>query len=291
MSGGQTLPAFRSILALRGGLAVRRAQISTGVALALVFVLFLLAAALFPAYFAPADPLATDPRHIFAAPSAMHFLGTDENGRDAWSRLIHGVRPSLLLGLASASITISIGVLLGLCAGLGPTLLANLIMRLVDILQSLPAILLALLIIALWGAGNGSLLVALGIGGVAAPARQVRAQALVIRHAPFVEAARTLGLPGALIIIRHVLPNAIKPALVILPIELGWKISFIATLSFLGFGAAPPAPEWGTTLAIDHDYILNACWLTAVPAVFITLTVISVNTLGRELIRRSEGRR
>jgi peptide/nickel transport system permease protein len=267
-----------------------RRGVSLVVAISSLFVAFLVIAAIYPSLLAAADPLATDPRHAFAAPSAAHLLGTDENGRDVWARLIYGARPSLLLGLVAAAITATIGVLLGLAAGLSPRLIDNIIMRFTDVLQSFPELLLVLLVISFWGTGTITLLIGLGIAGVPTRARQVRAQVLVVRRAPFVEAAHTLGIPAWLVILRHVVPNSVRPVLVLLPLEVGWKIATVATLSFLGVGSPPPAPLWGAMLAIDRDYILNAWWLTAIPAAVITLTVLAINTLGRDLTRRSEGR-
>jgi len=235
--------------------------------------------------------LATDPSHIFAAPSLDHILGTDENGRDVFSRLVHATRSSLLLGLGAALLTTSVGSLLGLLAGLGPRWIDNIVMRISDILQSVPEILLILVIIAFWGASMSTLLFGLGFAGLSNCVRQVRAQSLVLRRAPFVEAALTLGLRRWHVVLRHVLPNAIKPVLVLLPLQIGIKISAVATLSFLGLGAPPPAPNWGGMLAIDRDYVLNAWWVAAAAAGVITLTVLSIATLGRDLIRRSEGRR
>jgi peptide/nickel transport system permease protein len=258
--------------------------------LAILFILLLAVAAWFPEWLSATDPIATDPRHAFSPPGAGHVFGTDENGRGVLTRLVHGARSSLFLGLSAATITVSFGIVLGLLAGLSHRAIDNAVMRFVDILQSFPEVLLALLIISFWGNGLVNLLLALGIAGVPRGARQVRAQVLVIRHAPFVEAARTLGIPSWLVTFRHVLPNSIRPVLVILPIEVGWKISAAAALSFLGLGAPPPAPEWGAMLAVGREYIMNAWWLTAAPAATITLTVLSVTTLGRALVRRSEGR-
>jgi len=276
---------------LRRRLLAAGADIGPGLALAVAFLVFLVLAVALPDSLAPLDPLATDPTHVFAAPSSAHLLGTDENGRDVFSRLVHASRPSLLLGLSAALFTTAVGSLLGLAAGLSPRVLDNLIMRVSDMLQSFPEILLVLVVIAFWGTSLTTLLFALGATGISRCARQVRAQVLGLRRAPFVEAALTLGLPRWRVVLRHVLPNAIKPVLVLLPVDIGWKITAVATLSFLGLGAPPPTPDWGAMLAMDRDYVLNAWWVAAAAAAVITFTVLSVNTLGRELIRRGEGRR
>jgi len=294
-SSEQTMPASGTRIHLRlGSFAQHAWHIGRGirptVAVSILFIAFLLLAALFPPALASHDPLSTDPLHAFAAPSLQHLFGTDENGRDVWSRIICGARPSLLLGLIAAALTTVLGILLGLVAGLNTRLLGHVIMRLVEILQSIPDLLLVLLIVSLFGFSTLTLVISLGVAAVPIKVRQVRAQVLVVRRAHFVEAAYTLGIPDWLVILRHVVPNSIRPVLVLLPLEVGWKIALLATLSFLGVGAPPPAPLWGSMLAIDRDYVLNAWWLTATPAAVIVLTVLAINTLGRDLVRRSEGK-
>jgi peptide/nickel transport system permease protein len=162
-------------------------------------------------------------------------------------------------------------------------------MRLVDVMQSVPEVLLVLLIISFFGTSLSTLLVALGVAGVSRSARQVRAQVLVIRHAPFVEAAITLGLPQWRVVLRHVMPNSIGPMLVLLPVEIGFKITAVATLSFLGLGPPPPAPNWGAMLATDRDYVVNAWWLTLIAAASITLTILAIGKAGRALLARLPG--
>jgi len=287
LSLSRPLPGLPKIGQLRSHLR----GINPGLLVAGAYLTFLAVATIAPGLLASADPLATDAHHLFSPPSANHWFGTDENGRDVWSRVIHAARPSLLLGGAAALATAATGALLGLAAGLSPRLLGNVLMRLTDMLQSFPEILLVLVIISFWGANNATLLVALGLAGVPRVVRQVRAQVVTLQRALFIEAAITLGLPRWLIILRHVLPNAIKPVLVLFPLDIGWKITAVATLSFLGLGASPPAPDWGAMLAIDRDYVLNGWWLTAIAAGAITGTVLSVNALGRALIRRNEGHR
>lgn len=280
----------QTILLLPASLTWPKLNIRPSLIPALVFLVLLLVAAAFPGLLTHADPLATNAHNIFAPPSAAHWLGTDEDGRDFWSRVVYGARPSLLLGTSAALLTTVLGSALGLAAGLSNRLVDNVLMRFTDMLQSFPEILLVLVIISFWGASGGTLIFALGLAGITRVSRQVRAQALGLRHAGFVEAALTLGLSQRTVIRRHVLPNAIKPVLVLLPLDIGWKISAVATLAFLGLGAPPPAPDWGSMLAIDRDYVLNGWWLTAFSAGIITITVLAINALGRELVRRSEGR-
>jgi peptide/nickel transport system permease protein len=163
-------------------------------------------------------------------------------------------------------------------------------MRLDDELQAFPDLLLALVIITFFGQGALNTIIAVGIASVPRYARLVRAQTLVVRGAGYVEAATTLGLPRRQVIWRHVLPNAIKPILILATIGIGSTIVAGAALSFLGFGAPPPEPEWGGMLAIGRNYLANAWWLVAWPALAITLTVVSITAIGRELLRRNEGK-
>jgi peptide/nickel transport system permease protein len=261
-----------------------------GLILAGLFVAVLVVAAISPGLLAPGDPLEANARFAFRAPSLTHLLGTDENGRDLFTRVVHGVRPSLLMGLSATAIGLGFGVTIGLLAGLGHRLIDNALMRGIDVLLAFPDILLALVIITFWGQGTFNAIVAVGIASVPRYARLVRAQTHVVRHASYVEAATTLGLRPWTLVFRHVLPNAIKPVLILATIGIGGKIAAGASLSFLGLGTPPPAPEWGAMLSVGRNFLANAWWLTAVPGLAVTLTVLSVTALGRELLQRSEGK-
>lgn len=258
--------------------------------LAGLFVLLLVVAAIQPRSLVAGDPLEANARQAFRAPSLAHPFGTDENGRDVLTRIVHGVRSSLFMGLAATTIGVSLGVAIGLSAGLGPRFLDSTLMRGIDVLLAFPNLLLVLVIITFWGQGTLNAIVAVGIAGVPRYARLIRAQAQVVRYAAFVEAATTLGLRRSVLVWRHVLPNVIKPVLILATIGVGEKIGFGASLSFLGLGTPPPAPEWGSMLAVGRNFLGNAWWLTAVPGLAVTLTVLSVSVLGRELLRRSEGK-
>lgn len=271
--------------------ASRRASLKfrPGLWLAGGFLALLLVAALAPGLLVSGDPLAASARDAFLAPSAAHWLGTDENGRDVLTRLVYGARPSLIMGLAATAIGLVGGISIGLAAGLGHRLLDGLLMRIIDVILAFPDILLALMIITFWGEGLSNAIVAVGVASIPRYARLIRALTQKIRHAQYVEAATTLGIRRSTVIWRHVLPNAIKPVLLLAVIGIGSKISAGAALSFLGFGAPPPAPEWGAMLAVGRNFLSNAAWLVAAPAVVITLTVISVTAIGRDLMRRAEG--
>lgn len=265
-------------------------QLRPGLLLAGVFVGLLLLAAVVPQWLAPYDPLEASARMAFQAPSNVHWLGTDENGRDVLSRLIYGVRSSLFMGLAATALGLAWGTLLGLIAGLGPRWLDGALMRGIDVLLSFPDLLLALVIITFFGQGTANLIFAIGIAGVPRYARLVRAQTLSVRNAGYVESAVTLGQSQLAVVLRHILPNAFKPVLILATIGIGGAITAGAALSFLGFGAPPPAPEWGGMMSIGRSFLANAPWLVAWPALIITLTVVSISAIGRELLRRSEGK-
>ncbi|WP_343583317.1 ABC transporter permease [Pseudomonas sp.] len=267
-----------------------RWQIRPGLALAWIILGLILLAVTFPDWLSPTDPLAADARLAYHPPGPAFWLGSDENGRDVLSRLIHGARPSLYIGLAATLVGLGLGTLLGLLAGLAPAWLDNLLMRAVDVLLAFPDLLLALVIITLFGQGTSNLILAVGIASVPRYARLVRAQALTIRRASFVEAAVTLGRRPLAVVFWHVLPNAVQPVLILACIGLGGAITAAAALSFLGFGAPPPTPEWGAMMAVARNFMANAPWLMAWPALAITLTVISITVIGRDWLRRSEGR-
>ncbi|MBH3412699.1 ABC transporter permease [Pseudomonas putida] len=277
-------------IALPPTLLTSNSRLRPGIALGWLILALILLAVAFPDWLSPTDPLTADARLAYLPPNATFWLGTDENGRDVLSRLIHGTRPSLYIGLAATLVGLGLGTSLGLLAGLAPTWLDNLLMRAVDVLLAFPDLLLALVIITLFGQGTSNLILAVGIASVPRYARLVRAQTLTLRHAGFVEAAVTLGRKRSAVVLAHVLPHAVQPVLILACIGLGGAITAAAALSFLGFGAPPPAPEWGAMMAVARNFMANAPWLMAWPALAITLTVISITVIGRDWLRRSEGR-
>jgi len=261
-----------------------------GLLLAGVFLFLLLLASLVPDWLSGVDPLLTSSHEALQAPGSAHWLGTDQNGRDVLARLIHGTGASLFIGLAATAIALIIGIVLGLAAGLGRQWFDNAIMRVVDVVMAFPDLLLALVIIAFWGQGTVTLIIAVGVAGIPRFARMVRAQTQLVRASAYIESATTLGLPRFVVVLRHVLPNAIKPVLILGSISVGNNIGLAAALSFLGFGAPPPAPEWGGMLSIGRSYLINAPALVIAPGVAITLTVLSIAALGKALMRYSEGK-
>jgi peptide/nickel transport system permease protein len=217
-------------------------------------------------------------------------LGTDQDGRDVLSRVIYGARPSLEMGVGATCIGLIVGTSLGLLAGLGTRWTESIIMRVLDVVLSIPDLLLALVVIALLGAGVTDALVAVGVATIPNYARMVRAQTHVVRRAAYVEAAAGIGIGWLTIVRKHVLPNAIKPILVLATLGIGTAIGYGASLSFLGLGVKPPAAEWGSMLANGIQFINNDWILVLIPGLAVTLTVLAVTVVGRDLKRRSEGR-
>jgi peptide/nickel transport system permease protein len=270
--------------------AARRRGLGVGVALALAFLVFLGVAAAWPSLLQTHDPLEITP-DLLAPPSAEHWLGTDENGRDTYSRIVGGAREAVLLGFGAVTLSLVGGALLGVLAGLGNRLVETVVMRFVDIGLAFPEMLLALIVIAVSGRGARNALVAIGIAGIPTFARLVRAQTLTIRRSSYVESARGLGLTERQVVLRHVLPNAVRPVLVLATIGVGTASVAGAGLSFIGLGEVPPAPSWGVMLSTARNFLANSLWYAVFPGLAITLLVVSVTVVGRRLQRGTEAAR
>lgn len=229
---------------------------------------------------APFDPLEVDPAAILSAPGFPHLLGTDTLGRDLFSRVAFGGRISLLLGLISVSISLVLGVLLGVLAGYFGGKTDEVIMRFVDVLLAFPGLLLALLAVFALGFGLRNAMIAVGISGIPIFARVTRAEVLSGKENLYVEAARAIGAPEAVILRRHLLPNIITPNIVIATLRVGTAIIFGASLSFLGLGAQAPTPEWGLMLSQGRGFLAMAWWLSLAPGLAIFLVVMASNLFG-----------
>ncbi|WP_285586141.1 ABC transporter permease [Herbidospora sp. NBRC 101105] len=253
---------------------------------AVAFLALVTLAALAPGLLTGGTPDAADALAALQGPSADHLLGTDANGRDVFTRIVYGAAPSLLAGLGATALAVVVGTALGLLAALGGRVVDEIVMRLVEIVLSLPTLLLALLVITVTGPGTVNVIFAIALYTAPSYARLVRAQTMVIRNAGFVEAAVSLGLSRGRIVTRHVLPNAFEPLVVLATIEVGTALVAAASLSYLGLGPQPPAPEWGAMLSAGRDYFSVAWWIAVFPGVAITLTVLSITVVGRRLQRR-----
>lgn len=272
--------------------ALQRLPVSLPAAVwaAILFLVVLAIAVIAPQWLAHSDPLLADPVNAQLPPSAQHWLGTDQLGRDLLTRVIYGSRYSLLISVAAMALAVVFGTLLGLAAALARGVVDELLSRAVDVISAFPDLLLALMLIAFTGPGTNNLIIALGVASIPRFARVVRAQTYSVMTSGYVEQARTFGLSRFTLITRHILPHAIAQVPALATLGLGTAIIGTAGLSFLGMGPQPPTAEWGLMLAEGRNYLRNAWWIAVWPGVFITLTVIAVNTLGRYWQARFEGR-
>lgn len=213
-------------------------------------------------------------------PSAEHWFGTDNFGRDVFARIIHGSRISLSMSIIAMAIAVAIGAIIGAIAGYYGGAIDNVIMRFMDILLAIPPMLMSISIVAALGQSMVNLLIALAIAYIPVFARVIRSSILSIKDQEFVEAAKSCGSGSGRIIFKHIIPNAIGPIIVQATLAMGSTILIIASLSFMGLGVKPPSPEWGTMLYEARDFLKQAPYLVLFPGGAITLAVISLNLLG-----------
>lgn len=247
-------------------------------------VLVVLGAALAPVL-TPYDYDIQNLPNAFAAPSAQHWLGTDEFGRDLLTRILHGARTSL--GVASVSIGVSVlaGMILGAAAGYFGGALDRVVTIFVDLTWSFPEILIALILVAIIGPGITGTMVAIAVAYLAQFTRLTRAQIMAIRSETYVEAARSLGAGPGFILMRHLLPNALAPVLVAGMLATGDAIILEATLGFFGLGAQPPVPSWGSMMSSGSALLFKAPWIIIFPGLAVAITVVAINLFGDALIR------
>lgn len=260
-------------------IALRQLRRNRAAMLGLTTLGLLIAVALLAPLIAPYDPIKQSSDNL-APPSLTHWMGTDLVGRDIFSRVLHGARLSLLVGLISVGIGAISGVLLGLLAGYYGSWLDMLEMRLIDILLAFPGLLLALSIITVLGPSLTNLMIAVGISSIPEYARLVRGSVLATKENIYIDAAHVVGCQGRRVMFRHILPNVVASVIVLATLGVGRAILLGAALSFLGLGAQPPTPEWGAMLSSGRDYLRRAWWVTTFPGIAITITVLAVNMLG-----------
>jgi peptide/nickel transport system permease protein len=255
------------------------------------FALLLVLAATVPQLLATADPRAIDLAAPLAPPSTEHWFGTDQSGRDLYSRIVHGTGPALLIGLGAAAVGVGLALVLGCWAALGGRWADAVIGRGIEVLFSFPILLLAMVFIAVYGPSVQTLVLAVGLGTAPGYARMVRAQVMSVRRSGYVQAAHALGHHPARILVRHVLPNALRPLLAVLTLGVGQSIVWASGLAFLGFGVAPPSPEWGALLEAGRPYITAAWWLEIIPGLAVLATALTATVLGRHVETTLEGDR
>lgn len=250
------------------------AMIGLAVLLVLIFM------AIFAEQIAPYGYADQDYMMIRKPPSAEHFLGTDEFGRDVFSRLIYGSRISLQVGLIAVSISLIAGGAIGAIAGYFGGRIDNILMRIMDVQLAIPTILLAIVISSALGPGLFNLMVAVGITSIPRFARLMRASVLSIKGMEFIEAARAMGASHTRIILLYILPNCAAPLIVQSTLSVANAILFAATLSFLGLGIQPPYPEWGGMLSAARPYLRNSAYLSIAPGLAIMITIMALNCVG-----------
>ncbi len=262
--------------------SVRRSPLARNRAavVGLIILLPILVATVAPGILTSLQPNAQDLSASLKFPDSQHLLGTDKLGRDIWTRIVYGAQPTLLGALVVVLISGFIGIPLGLVAGYYGGRVDALIMRILDAMLAFPALLLAILVVATFGRGLGTVVVALGVIYVPAMARLIRSVTMVQRSLAYVDAARALGFSDARILFRHILPNLVAAVVVQSTIDLAYAILDIAALSFLGLGQQPPDPDWGSMLSDGRAYLLQNAWPALSAGFSIMLTVISFNLVG-----------
>nr|WP_312989909.1 ABC transporter permease [Comamonas koreensis] len=242
--------------------------------------------AIAPGLFTSYNPVLGTAGQQLQAPSAAHWLGTDALGRDSYARLVYGAVHSLSGAFVAVSVGLVLGSLLGLVAGATGGWVEDVVMRIVDVLLSVPSLLLSLSVIIILGFGTVNAALAVGVVSVASFARLLRSEVVRVRRSDYVEAALGSGGRFAAVLWRHVLPNSLTSVIALAALQFGSAILAISTLGFLGYGAPPPTPEWGLLIAEGRNYISTAWWLTAAPGLLVAAVVLAANHISADLTRR-----
>lgn len=275
--------ASRGLPAVLKRLLAAARNLGPATALAYGVLVLALLWAVIPGLFAPFDPIVSMPGQQLRPPGPDNFFGTDALGRDLYSRVIHGSVHSLSGALVATTFGLVVGSALGLVSGSLGGVVDSIIMRFVDVLLSIPGLLLALSIIILLGFGTLNASIAVGASAIAAFARLMRSEVIRVRQSDYVEAA--IGSGGALhkVLLRHVLPNSLTSVVAFSALQFGSAILQLSTLSFLGYGAPPPTPEWGLLVAEGRNYVATAWWLTAAPGLVVVFIVLAANQVSKSI--------
>jgi peptide/nickel transport system permease protein len=263
-----------------GRRALRRLAHRKGAMVALAVIVLIILIAILAPLIAPYDPARQSWSAVRKAPSAVHWFGTDEVGRDILSRIIYGARASLSAGVISVAIAIAVGVPLGLVAGYVGGFVDGLISRLTDAMLACPFLILAIALAAFLGPSLGNAMIAIGVTATPIFIRLTRGQVLSVKSEDYVEAARAIGNPHWRIAVRHILPNVLPQLLVQATLTIATAVIAEASLSFLGLGQQPPAPSWGSMLNAAQRFLTNAPWMAVWPGLAIFITVLSFNLFG-----------
>ncbi len=261
----------------------RRRRVHVGFAASAITLGAFAVAAVAPAVLTAQDPLAMDFASALSAPSLAHWFGTDESGRDLFSRVVYGTRESLAIGVGAAGLAIVVAVVLGSIAALAGRFPAGVVNRVIEVLFAFPTLLLALLLVSILGASPLTLVIAVGLGSAPGYARMVRGQILSSKNSGYVEAARALGHSRFTIFRQHILPNSLRPLIAIFTMGVGQSIVWASGMAFIGLGVAPPSSEWGALLDAGRAYITQASWLVVLPGFVIVVLALAATTLGKHI--------
>lgn len=240
-------------------------------------------AAIAPGLFTPLSPIEGIAGAQRLAPQAVYWLGTDQLGRDVYTRIIYGASHSLSAALVAVAMGLFIGTAIGVIAGAFAGRVESVLMRLVDVLLAIPSLLLSLTVIILLGYGTLNAAIAVGVASIASFARLARGEVVRIRHSDYVEAAFGSGGTFWAVLWRHILPNALTAVLAFATLQFGQATLALSTLSFLGYGTPPPVPEWGLLIAEGRNYLSTAWWLTTFPGLVVIAVVLATNRISRQL--------
>jgi peptide/nickel transport system permease protein len=263
--------------------AVRWAALQPGLLVSVVFLAVVAIWVITPALFTAADPLTGDVSDRLLPPSSAHLFGTDALGRDLYARVVYGAGYSIQAILIAVGVALVVGSLLGLAAGFFGRWVDDVLMRVVDVVLAIPALLLSMALITILGYGLVNVAIAVGLASVANFARLMRADVLRVRTSLYVEAARASGCRWWTILFRHVLPNSAGSVIAVAALEFGTAVLAVSALSFLGYGAPAPTPEWGRLVSEGRDFMATAWWLVTFPGIVITLLVLATNRVARAL--------
>jgi len=261
----------------------RRAAPPAGLIVASGALLLFATALVAPGLLATHDPYALNLADALHPPSPEYWFGTDEAGRDLFSRVVYGTRESLVIGLGATAVSLSVALALGALAALGGRFTAGTVNRVIEVLLAFPTLLFALLLVAITGPSALSQVFAVGVGSAPGYARIIRGQILSAKNSGYVEAAVALGHSDGRILRQHIVPNAVRPLVAIIALSVGQSIVWASSLSFLGLGVAPPSPEWGALLDAGRVYITQAWWLTVIPGLVIVALALAATSLGKHI--------
>lgn len=249
----------------------------------IILIALLCFGAIFAPFLSSYSATKIDVMNAFSSPSLEHIAGTDELGRDMFTRLLYGSRYSILLGVISTFIALICGIIIGSISGYFGGQVDNIIMRILDVVQSMPGLLFAIIISAVLGAGFIQTIIALSVASIPGMARMMRANILSVRDMEYIEAARSIKCSNGRIILKHVIPNALSPMIVTTANQISSNILMATGLSYIGLGVQPPTPEWGAMLTAGRNYITSAPHMVLFPGIFICLFTVGFNLFGDAL--------